>query len=346
VGSAALDVHAPEPGPRAIGIAGEVDQRAPIQEDGMAHAPDVRRDPLRGPPAWRDAPDVHLVRWMTPDEVDELPVGRPQRKVAVEPGGSGEDGPTLRWAAAVGHEQRVSGCGSVVHESGAVARPVELRDAFEVRPRLSAQRWHRPDADGAIVRAVVLASPERDEGAIGREGQVAHRQVDELGRAAVGQVVELPGTDLRHPDVNRSVPVRQEGDEVTVPRHRSGRHDSVEVSDGLESGVGDGGSPEVLRPLKPEACADREGGPRRRQRQDERSNGWSLRSRRWRRGWRGNDREDALPVLLRRPKVPTPRPCVQFLSGTRRPSPSGRAGAGERASPPASPSAGPSSRRG
>ncbi len=47
MGNAALDVHAIKPRPRTIGIAGEVQQRPPIQQDRMSHAPVVRRDPFR-----------------------------------------------------------------------------------------------------------------------------------------------------------------------------------------------------------------------------------------------------------------------------------------------------------
>ena len=36
-------------------------------------------------------------------------------------------------------------------------------------------------------------------------------------RAPAGQVVELPGTDLRDPDVHRSVPVREKRHELAVP---------------------------------------------------------------------------------------------------------------------------------
>lgn len=87
----------------------------------MSHAPIVRRDPFRGPAGWSDAPDVQLVWEGTLDEVDECRVRRPQWKVRVEPGRGSEDGPILRSSAAVCHEQRVSGSGCVVCESGAVA---------------------------------------------------------------------------------------------------------------------------------------------------------------------------------------------------------------------------------
>ena len=95
-------------------------------------------------------------------------------------------------------------------------RPVELGHAFKVWPRLSAQRWHRPDADVAAARAVLLANPERDQRAIGREPQGADRWIDEFRRAPVGQVVELSRTDLGNPDVHLSVPVRQKRHEMTV----------------------------------------------------------------------------------------------------------------------------------
>ena len=98
MGNAALDVHAIKPRPRTIGIAGEVHQRPPIQQDRITHAPIVRRDPLRSSAGWTDAPDVQFVWERTLDEVDECRVGRPQGKVTVEPGRRSEDGPALRIA--------------------------------------------------------------------------------------------------------------------------------------------------------------------------------------------------------------------------------------------------------
>ena len=90
-------------------------------------------------------------------------VGRPQGKVAVEPGRRSEDGPILRSPAAVCDEQRVSGAGGVVREPGAVGRPVKLGHAFKVWPRLAAQCRHRPDANVAAARAVGPANPKGDE---------------------------------------------------------------------------------------------------------------------------------------------------------------------------------------
>src|ERR1039458_9428501 len=135
----------------------------------MSHTPIVRRDPFRLPATWSDAPNVQFVWEGTLDEVDECRVGRPQLKVSVEPGRCGEDGPIPRSPVAIGHKRRVSGSGCVVYEPGAVVRPVELGHAFKVWPRLSAQRWHRPDTDTTAARAALLASPKRNQGAIGRE---------------------------------------------------------------------------------------------------------------------------------------------------------------------------------
>src|SRR5437899_1878834 len=113
----------------------------------MTHARIMRRDPFRSSAGWTYAPDVQLVGEGTLDEVDERRVGSPQWKVTVEPGRRRENGPIIRSPAAVCHEQRVSGSGRVVGESGRVMRPVELGHAFKVWLWLPAQRWHRPDAD-------------------------------------------------------------------------------------------------------------------------------------------------------------------------------------------------------
>src|ERR1700674_199572 len=145
----------------------------------------------------------------------------------------------------------------MVRESGAVARPVKLGHAFKVWPRLSAQSWHRPDADVSAARAVLFATPKSDERSIGREPQGADRWIDEFRRAPVDQVVELSRTNLRNPDVHLSVPVRQKRHEMPVARHRCGLFHSFEIRDCLESRVSDGISPEVLRPLKPGAPANR-----------------------------------------------------------------------------------------
>ena len=75
MGDAALDIHAIEPRPGTICIAGEIQQRPPIQQDGMTHATHVRCDSLRGPPGWTDTPDIQFVREGALDEVDKCPSG-------------------------------------------------------------------------------------------------------------------------------------------------------------------------------------------------------------------------------------------------------------------------------
>ena len=109
-----------EPRSGAIGIAGEVQQGAPINEDGVARRAHLRGDSFRGPPGRTDTPDIQFVREAALDEVNECAVGRPQGKVAVEPGWRSEDGPILRSPAAVCDEQRVSGAGGVVRELGVI----------------------------------------------------------------------------------------------------------------------------------------------------------------------------------------------------------------------------------
>src|SRR5580704_14512456 len=103
----------------------------------MTYAPIVRRDPFRSSTRWTNAPDVQFVREPALDEVNECRVRRPQRKATVEPGGRGEDGPIPHVHTAVRHEERVTGAGCVVCESGGVVRPVELGHAFKVWPRLA-----------------------------------------------------------------------------------------------------------------------------------------------------------------------------------------------------------------
>ncbi len=115
----------------------------------------------------------------------------------MEPSRRGKDEPTCRRLAGVCHEQGVSRSGRVVHEPGGIARPIELGHALKVWLRLSAESWHRPDADVSAAQASTLANPEGDQGAIRRESQRTHRWIREFRRAPTGQVVELSGTDLR-----------------------------------------------------------------------------------------------------------------------------------------------------
>src|SRR6516162_3290111 len=71
VGNAALDIHAVKPRPRTIGIASEVQQGAPIQQDRINYAAIVRGDPFRSSAGWRDAPNIQFVRQGTLDKIDE-----------------------------------------------------------------------------------------------------------------------------------------------------------------------------------------------------------------------------------------------------------------------------------
>src|ERR1017187_6398850 len=133
----------------------------------MTYEPIVGRDPLRTPASGCDAPDVQFVRDGTQDEVNECPVGRPDGKVTMESGRRRKDGSILRSAAAVRHEQRISGSGRVVREPGTIARPVGFGHTFKVWLWLSAQRGHGPDAD--IAARAAFANPKRDERCVGRE---------------------------------------------------------------------------------------------------------------------------------------------------------------------------------
>ena len=80
VGNAALDIHAIEPRPGTIRIAGKVHQRPPIQQDRMTDATHVRCDPLREPPGWTDTPDIQFVREAALNEVDECRRRAPTRE--------------------------------------------------------------------------------------------------------------------------------------------------------------------------------------------------------------------------------------------------------------------------
>src|SRR6266481_1323493 len=134
----------------------------------MSHAPRVPRNPFRCSAGWADAPNVQFVGEGTLDEVDVCRVGRPQRKVTVEPCRRCEYGPPLGSHAAIRHKYRISGSWRVVHQSGTITRPVELRHAIKVRSRLPTQRWHRPDTDVARACAILFATPKRDQRTIGR----------------------------------------------------------------------------------------------------------------------------------------------------------------------------------
>ena len=114
----------------------------------MTDAAHVRCDSLRGSPGWTNAPDIQFVREPALDKVNECPVGRPQRKVAVEPGGRSEDGPILRSRRAVGDEEGVSGSGRVIRELGAVVRPVELGHDPDCKPHVYKTGMGFVDAGG------------------------------------------------------------------------------------------------------------------------------------------------------------------------------------------------------
>src|SRR5271156_6521249 len=174
----------------------------------------MRRDSIRDSAGWRDAPDIQFVWQGALDKVERCRVGRPQGEVRVEPDRCSEDGPSFRSRIAVGDEQRVSGPGRMVHEPGAVGRPVELGYAFKVWPRLSAQRWHGPGVDVVAVGGVPLAGPECDKRVIRGEPQGADGWIDDFRCASASQVVKLSRTDLRNPDVHWSIPVRLKRNEM------------------------------------------------------------------------------------------------------------------------------------
>src|SRR6267154_3240852 len=154
----------------------------------MSYAPKVRSDPFRAPAGGSDPPDVQFVRKGARNEIDKCGIGRPQRKMTVEPGRRSEDRPALRSEATIGNKQRISRPGRVVRQLGTVTRPVELGHAFQVWLGLSAERWHRPDADVPAAQAVSLANPKRHESAVRREPQGSNRGIDQFRCATARQV--------------------------------------------------------------------------------------------------------------------------------------------------------------
>ena len=121
-------------------------------------------DPLGRASGRPDAPEVQVVGQRALDEVDERVVRRPAEEVTVETGGGGEDLARLRRLAGVAHEHRIAGPGRVVDETGAVAGPVELGDALQVGPWLSAEERYREDADVRADSSRHALAPRRSRG--------------------------------------------------------------------------------------------------------------------------------------------------------------------------------------
>jgi hypothetical protein len=72
----------------------------------------------------------------------------------------------------------------------------------------------------------------------------------------VGKIVELSGAGLRYPDIHRAVAIGEKRYKVAVAGDGGSLCYAIEVREGLESGVCDRASPEVLGPLKPENYTD------------------------------------------------------------------------------------------
>src|ERR1700729_459376 len=103
----------------------------------------------------------------------------------------------------------------MVGETRTVARPIELRRAFQIWPGLAAQRRYRPYADLPAL-AGWLANPKRDQGAIGRESQNPDGGIDEFQSASASKVMELSRTRLCDPDIRMSISTRQKCHELAV----------------------------------------------------------------------------------------------------------------------------------
>src|SRR5258708_13813935 len=106
----------------------------------------------------------------------------------------------------------------MVGEPRTIVRPIELSRAFQIWPGLAAQRWYGPYADLPAF-ADWLASPKRDQGAVGRESQNPDRGIDELQGTSASKVMELSRTGLCDPDISRSISPRQKCHELAVPCH-------------------------------------------------------------------------------------------------------------------------------
>ena len=77
MGDAFFNVDAVQPWPGAKRIGGEVDEGSRIDEDRVAYARFVMRDPFGDASRGFDAPDIHRLGQRALDEVDEGLVGRP-----------------------------------------------------------------------------------------------------------------------------------------------------------------------------------------------------------------------------------------------------------------------------
>ena len=72
-----LDIHAVERLTRTIWIAGEIQQRAPVEQDRVGDPAILRRDAFRSSAGRTNAPDVEFVGQLAEDEVEEGRIGRP-----------------------------------------------------------------------------------------------------------------------------------------------------------------------------------------------------------------------------------------------------------------------------
>src|SRR5258708_6999772 len=129
----------------------------------MTHIPLMPRDLLRASSRWSNSPNIHFVGKRTLYDVDKLPVGRPQRKMAVRSGRGAEDVPAIRSLGVIANEQRVSGFRRMVSNPCPIARPIQLGGTFDVRLRRSSQSRHCPNAYFASARTVVLPHPKRNQ---------------------------------------------------------------------------------------------------------------------------------------------------------------------------------------
>src|SRR5580704_8926152 len=106
----------------------------------------------------------------------------------------------------------------MVGEPRTVARPIELRGAFQIWSGLASQRRYRPYGDLPVL-AVWLANPKRDRGAIWSESHGPDRGIDQLRSVSAHNVMDLSRAGFRDPDISLSISTRQECHEFAIAGH-------------------------------------------------------------------------------------------------------------------------------
>ena len=183
----------------------------------MTDAPVVGCDPLRSSPGWTDTPDIQFVREAALNEVNECAVGRPQGKVAVEPGRRSEDWadpPDRRLPFATNRGSPGPGVWYASREpSGDQSNSATpSRYGLGSPPRVgTAQMPMSPPFEPFGLRTQKVTRE--------LSGENPRVRIDGLASSrstSMGQVVEDARTGLGKPDVHLSIAVRQKRDQMTV----------------------------------------------------------------------------------------------------------------------------------